>query len=787
MTALFRKLLRDLWQMKGQAVAIALVVTAGVAVYIASLAALDSLELSRAAYYERYRFADVFARMRRAPLSLVDRVATIPGVMQAEGRVVTDVTLDMPGMSDPASGRIISIPELHNPKLNDIFLREGRYIEGGRDDEVLVSEAFMNAHKLKTGDSISAVINGKRRSLSIVGIALSPEYVYQIGGGSIIPDDKRFAIIWMGREALAAALDMRGALNDLSIALTRGASEAAVIDEVDKIIAPYGGLGTHGRKLQQSDQFLQSELDQLATTAFIIPSIFLGVAAFLLNVVLARLVGTQRTQIATLKAFGYSNFQIGAHYLQLAMIIVLAGSIAGVVAGLWLGRGMTRLYAEYYRFPVLTLRITPSTAVASVLVSVAAAVVGVVASVRSAAKLPPAEAMRAEPPAKFQPTWIERAGIHRLLSQAGRMILRNVARRPGRAIFSIIGIAFAVAILVVGRFTEDATMYMADLQFRTVQTEDAMVLFTNPTRRDAKTSLEKLPGVLRAEPFRVAPVTLRSGHLSKRTTITGLLKDSEMRRLVDKNMRRAEVPAEGIVLTTYLGELLGLRAGDAVTVEALDGRRTTREVVVVHLLDELMGASGYMEIGALNRLLEEDNTISGAYLAVDAARSEQLYQELKRTPAVAAVASREAVLSNFNKTMEENIGTMRSFQVIFAAIIALSIVYNNARIALAERSRELASLRVLGFSRAEVSWLLLGELAIVTLAAIPVGLALGHFLAWSITAAFKMEMFRMPFVIYGSTYAYATVVVLIAATASALVVRRSIDKLDLVGVLKTRD
>ncbi|NUQ75168.1 MAG: FtsX-like permease family protein [Polyangiaceae bacterium] len=787
MTALFRKLLRDLWQMKGQAIAIAAVVTAGVAVYIASLAALDSLELSRAAYYERYRFADVFARMRRAPLSLVDRVATIPGVMQAEGRVVTDVTLDMPGMTDPAAGRIISIPELHGPKLNDIFLREGRYIEGGRDDEVLVSEAFMNAHKLAIGDSITAVINGKRRSLSVVGIALSPEYVYQIGAGSFLPDDKRFAILWMGREALAAALDMRGAMNDISLTLTRGASEAAVIDEVDKLIAPYGGLGTHGRSLQVSDQFLSSELDQLRTTAFIIPSIFLGVAAFLLNVVLARLIGTQRTQIATLKAFGYSNFQIGIHYLQFAMLIVLVGSIAGAFAGLWLGRGMTRLYAEYYRFPVLTLRITPSTAVASILVSIAAAVVGVVASVRSAAKLPPAEAMRPEPPAKFEPTWIERMGIHKLLSQAGRMILRNVARRPGRAIFSIVGIAFAVAILVVGRFSEDATMYMADLQFRTVQTEDAMVVFTNPARGNATTSLEKLPGVLRAEPFRAAPVTLRNGHLEKRTTIMGLTKTGDLRRLVDKHMNRAEVPPEGIVLTTYLGELLGLKAGDKVTVEALDGRRTTHDVSVVLLLDELIGASGYMELGALNRLLEEGDTISGAFLAVDDAKSEELYRELKRTPVVAAVASREAVLTNFNKTMEENLGTMRSFQIVFAAIIALSIVYNNARIALAERSRELASLRVLGFSRAEVSVLLLGELAIVTLAAIPVGLGIGHFLAWSITAGFQMEMFRMPFVVYGSTYAYATIVVLIAATASALIVRRSVDKLDLVGVLKTRD
>jgi putative ABC transport system permease protein len=786
-TALTRKLLRDLWIMKGQAAAIALVVAAGVAVYIASLAALDSLELSRAAYYERYRFAHVFARMTRAPLALAERVLAIPGVSQVEPRVVTEVSLDMPGMTEPATARLISIPEQRGPKLNDIFIREGRYIEAGRDDEVLVSEAFTAAHKLRPGDELSAVINGRRRALTIVGIALSPEYVYQIGGASIIPDDKRFAILWIGRESLAAAVDMRGALNDLSIALTRGASEEAVIEEVDRLIAPYGGLGAHGRARQESDQFLSSELEQLRAMALIVPWIFLGVASFLLNMVMSRLVGTQRTQIAMLKAFGYSNYRIGVHYLQMALVIVLAGAAAGIAAGLWLGRGMTLLYADYYRFPVLTLRVTPSTAGLSVLVSVVSAVVGVVASVRRATSLQPAEAMRAEPPATFKPSLVERLGIHRLLSPSGRMILRNVARRPARAVFSIVGVAFATAILVVGSFTEDTTTHMIDHQFRAVQTEDATVVFTRPTTRAAMISLGEIPGVLRAEPFRAVPVALRRGHLERRTTITGLPKDGDLRRLVDQSMRRAELPAEGLVLSSYLAELLQLRAGDAVIVEALDGRRAKREVPVVLLLDELIGTSGYMEIDALNRLLEEGETISGALLAVDAAKAEQLYRELKRTPAVAAVSLREAAITNFNRAMEHNLGAMRMIQVIFAAIIAISVVYNNARIALAERSRELASLRVLGFSRAEVAWLLLGELALVTIAAIPLGLGLGHFLSWSLTSALKTEMFRMPFVIHGSTYAFAAIVIIIAATASSLIVWKSVSKLDLVGVLKTRD
>lgn len=795
MRALTRKLWRDLWQMRGPALAIILVVAAGVAVFVASRSTLDSLELTRAAYYDEYRFAHVFARARRAPESVAQRAAELPGVVQVQTRVIVDVTLALDGVAEPLTGRLISIPERRGPMLNDLHLRAGRYIEPGRDDEALLSEAFAEKRGLRPGDAVEVVVNGRERRLQIVGLALSPEYVYQISGSSPWPDDERFAVMWVGSESLRAALDMRGAFNDLTLTLAHGASEGDVIAALDRVLAPYGGLGAHGRDRQISDQFISDEFRQLRSTTTVVPSLFLAVAAFLMNVVVSRVISTQRTQIATLKAFGYSNWAIGQHYLEMALLLVLAGAAAGVGVGLWLGDGMTHLYATYYRFPFLKLRITAGTAALGALISMAAAAIGVAFAVMRAARLPPAEAMRPEAPASYEPTLVERIGLGRLMSPAARMILRNVSRRPLRALLAASGVALAVAIMVVGRFTEDAGQYIAHLQFRLTQGEDAAVFFYQAVPRAALAELASVPGVLRVEPMRAAPVVLRVGHREHRTAIMGLAGGSAgapphaaLHRTVDRHGAIAPVPDEGLLLGAYLARKLGVRPGDVVTVEVLEGRRPAREVPVAALIDDLVGASATMSLDALNRLLGEGDATSGAYLAVDRLAEEAVYERLKRTPAVAGVSTTRAARESFDRIMGENLGMMRMFQIVFSSIIAFAVVYNKARIALAERSRELASLRVLGFTRAEVSLILLGELAVTTLAGIPLGMGLGYYFAWALCQAYEgTEMFRFPLVIYPSTYAYAGLVVLVAAVFSALVVRRRIDRLDLVGVLKTRD
>ena len=787
-SALNRKLLRDLWHVRGQVLAIAAVVGAGIALYVAMLSTFDSLDLTLRTYYDRYRFGDVFVSLERAPLSVGDELATLPGVARVETRVVADVTLDVPGLDEPAAGRLISIPAGSRPALCDLFLREGRLPEPGRPDDVVASEGFARAHGLHPGDRVQAVINGRRRALSIVGLALSPEFIYPIRPGEILPDEKRFAVLWMDRRALATAFSLDGAFNDAVLALMRGASERDVLARVDRLLeSGYGGLGAVPRALQASHWYLANELLQLRNSGAYVPVIFLGVAAFLLNVVLSRLVLVQRPQVAALKALGYGNRAVAWHYVKSSMIIAALGAVLGVAAGAWFGWAMTRMYTLFFHFPILLYRLQPTLVAQAVALGLAAAVLGGLGAVWRAARLAPAEALRPEVPARYSVSLAERAGLGRFLTQPARIIARALQRHPGRAALSVLGIGLATALMVVGTFMLDSMDLMMDVQFNVAQRFDVMVTFVRPTSAAALDEVRRLPGVIAAEPFRAVPVRLRVGHRSRHTVLTGTPRGARLSRIVDGPSRVADLPAGGLLLSSMLARVLGAGPGDDVTMEVLEGVRRNVRIRVSGVVDEYMGMNAYLELPALHALMQEGGTVSGAYLRVDEARTGELYRTLKATPHVAGVLLKDAAITSFTETLADMMRQMLAVYVLFAGIIAFGVVYNNARISLAERSRELATLRVIGFSRGEVSYILLGEIAVLTLVALPVGCLIGYGMAASMMPLLETELWRLPFVILPRTYALAVITSMGATLVSALIVRTRLDRLDLVAVLKIRE
>lgn len=787
MRAIDRKMVRDVLSMKGQVLAICAVIACGVATFVMSLSALEALRGTQQTYYDRYRFAQVFARLKRAPDALAARIAEIPGAAHVQTRVVREVLLDVAGLSEPAVGRLVSIPETPRIDLNSLHLRLGRWIEPGRDSEVIVSEGFAEAHNFSPGDTVTAIINGKKKELRIVGVALSPEYVYTIRMGSLVPDDKRFGVFWMGRQALGAAFNMEGGFNDVALDLAPGADEQEVIERLDELIEPFGGVGAHGRRDQISNRFLSDEIRQLQRMGTIVPSIFLTVAAFLLNVVLSRIIALQRDQIAALKAFGYSNFAVGLHYLKLVLAIAVVGVIAGCGVGSWLGLKITQIYTRFYRFPMLEYALPAKVVVMSLGISALAATAGTLNVIRRAVRLPPAEAMRPEPPADFRPTLLERLGFAEFLSQPARMILRNIERRPLKAVLSALGMALAVAILMLGRFSADSLNYILDVQFGLQQRQDASVTFVEPASRAGLYEIQQLPGVVDVEPRRMVPVRLRHQHLERRTLIMGLPAQSRLHALMDRQLQTVELPRAGLVLNEKLAQLLEVNVGDLLTVEVLEGERPIREVPVAALMQEFLGTFVYMNIEALNKMMREGDTISEVLLTADRRYVDDLYTRLKQTPRVSAISLKEVSVRSFRDTVMENMLQMQFFNVVFACIIAFGVVYNTARIALSERGRELASLRVLGLTRGEISFILLGELAVLTLAALPAGVLMGWALVRTVCHFLDTEMYRIPFVVAPATYGFSTLVVIVAAIISGLVVRRRLDHLDLIAVLKTRE
>ncbi|HET6603051.1 MAG TPA: FtsX-like permease family protein [Xanthomonadaceae bacterium] len=787
MRALERKAFRDLWHLRGQALAIALVIAAGIANLIMSQSTYESLEGTRDRFYRDYAMADVWAAVKRAPESVVQRARGIQGVRLVESRLVAAGNLEVEGFADPVKAQVLSLPSGREPRLNRLYLRQGRLPAAEHTDEVVLSESFAQAHGLRPGDALRATVNGRNQRFRIVGIVLSPEYVYQIQPGAAFPDFKRFGVLWAGRRALEAALDMDGAFNELVLRLEPDAQPRAVLDALDRLLEPYGGRGAYARQDQLSNRFLSAELEQLRTLSRMFPTIFLGVAAFLLNVVFTRLIGTQRDQIAVLKAFGYSNRSIGRHYALIVALVALLGTAAGVVGGIGLGQWLSGVYREFYRFPFLDFHMSPAVAALGVVVALVASLAGASQAVLQAARLPPAEAMRPPAPDRYRATLIERLGLQRRLSQPARMVLRYLERRPLRAALSVIGLSLAVAIMMIGRFQNDAIDRMIDVQFRRAQHNDLSVDFVEPAARSAAFELRALDGVRLAEPYRSVPVRLRNGLREFRTVVQGLPTDAQLKTPVDTRMRRIELPPEGLVLTDYLAGLLQLRVGDTVTVEQLEGRQSVVELPVAGLASEFIGVQGYMRLDALNRALGDGDVISGAYLTVDPAALARVYGELERRPRVAGVGTRMGAIRNFYDTMAESILVFTFVALILGAVINFGVVYNAARVALSERGRELASLRVLGFTEGEVSFILLGELALLVALSIPVGFLAGWALCWLFTLGLQNDLYRIPTHISRETYAFAGTMMLVSTLLSAIVVRRRVARLDLIEVLKTRE
>ena len=787
-SALQRKLLRDVWRLRGQVVSIAAVVACGVMLVVAMHGTLRSVETALDDFYTQYRFGDVFASATRAPAPIAARIAEIPGVAAAETRAVMQVSLDVPGLALPAGGRVVSVPDHGEPALHAVHIRSGRMVRPRSTDEVVVSAGFAAANRIGVGDSIAAVMDGRWRRLSVVGTGMSPEFVWELSAASgFTADERAFGVLWMSRSALEAAAGMRGAFNDVALRLAPGASEPAVIAALDTVLARHGGLGAVGRGRQRSHEVLEGEFRSLRVFGITFPLIFLAVAAFLLNVVLARLVATQRGEIAALKAFGYTDWEVGRHFLGFAAAAVVLGSLVGIAAGAWLGSGYTGLYMNIFRLPSLRFQLDVWSAVLAVGASGAAALTGALAAVRGAVRLAPAEALRPESPERYRPLLLERLGFGALLSPAVRMVLRHIERRPMRAASTIVGVALALALLAGSMALFDAAFYMADLQFRLTQREDLTVTFHHARPASVRHELARIPGVLAVEAFRVVPVRVRGGSVVRTVPVTGMAHDATLHRLVDQHGNIFRMPPAGAVLTTGLARLLGVERGDTLRLELLERGGAVRTTVVAALADELFGATVYMDPRALDRLVGEGALVSGANLRIDPRAERAVMERLKRLPAVAGAASRQALIAAWDRQMLESIRLSGSLIVACAIVIALGAVYNGARIALSERGRELASLRVLGFRRREVAALLFGEQAALTLAALPLGIALGAALTTLIARAFEGETQRFPVLVSAPTYGGAIAVVLAAATFAGLLLRRRLNRMDLIAVLKTRE
>lgn len=785
--ALDKKLFRDLYRIKGQAMAIGLVIAVGVMMLVMMTGLVNTLEETRRAYYERYRFADMFAPVKRAPETVLKKLAELPGVTRVEGRVVGSALVDLPAVDVPLQARAISLPDFHAPRLNDIYLSSGRRLTAERSDEIILLKGFADAHGLVPGDRLAATMNGLRRQFHIVGLAESPEFLYTTAPGEIVPDDSRFAVIWMSQSALSAAYDMDGAFNEALIATdSKATTLKALLSAVDRLLDPYGNRGAYGVEDQISNRFISEEIKGQRISSAFVPPIFLAVAAFLLYIAVSRIVQSEREQIGLLKAFGYSSLEVSIHYLKMVIIIAVLGAMVGSLLGVLAGRSLAGVYQLYYKFPFLVFQLDPRAFIIGFVTSITTASLGGLVVLKQVFNLTPAVAMRPPAPADYSKT-ARLPAVMQGADQPTRMVLRRLARQPGRMMGAVIGIASGMALSVAMLNVMSGFDTTLDLTFSAIDRSDATVSFIHPMAERSLYDLEAVDGVLTAEPFRMVSVVFHHGRNEYRGSIHGLRAGGKLYRALDKQMQPIAMPKGGLVLSKPVADMLGAGIGDRITVDVRQGRRPTLHLPVVQITETLLGAPTYMELTSLNRQLKEHGRVSGAYLTLDEDRAGDVYKAIKDMSAVAGVSLKEDSMKAFQKVMDSGAGAMRYVMALIAGVITFGIVYNAARIAFAERSRDLASLRVIGFTKAETAFVLLGELGVVTFCSLPLGGVLGYYLTFAVSKGFSTDIYQIPVEFSANSYGTAILAVLVASTLSGLAVKKQMDQLDMVSALKTRE
>ncbi len=781
MKTLNRKALRDLWHMRGQMLAIALVIATGVAVLVMSQATLLSLKKTQNQLYTEQRFSQLWVTVKRAPLTMLKRIAHVPGVEEVEGRLITGAKLTVRNFDEPVTALIQSLPQ----QQNKLFLRSGRLPETSH--EILLNETFAKAHDFSAGEKIHTIVHGRAQWFTVSGIAVSAEYLYQVKPGTLFPDFKRYAIIWAPENSLAAALDMQGAFNQAILRLTPQANKSDVIAEVDRLLAPYGSTGALGRDNQMSHAVLNNEFKELTVMATFFPAIFLAVATFLLNIVFKRLIGIQRDQIAIIKAFGYSTRQVTMHYAFIVTLITLFGVLLGVACGTWLGHGLAALYQKSFHFPYLRFVLDWRVAGIGAIVSLLAALTGTAYAVYAAASEPVAEAMRPPAPQHFRRTILETIGLSRILSPSTRMVWRQLERHPIKALLTIVAIAFASAIVMMTQFQRAAIEHVAAVEFRLANRHDIAATLVEARPMSVLNELRAIDGVEQAEGIRRLPVRIYHNNQNKLVTLEGIPSDSQLRHLINTESQSVPLPEKGLVLDDMLADILDVQVGESVWVDILEGRQQHLHLPVVKRVPSYTGLAAYMDFDALNHSLGDSDLINNVRLTVTSGKEKAVLRTLDEYPQILGAEERSTGLAALQKMLDENMTIFTQIVLIMGMIVNFGILYNTVRMNLSEHSRELASLRVLGLSKGEIAYILFGELAILVILSIPLGLLFGYALSVSLAESFQNDLYRFPFIIYPSAYPYTALVTIVSAFLSALAVYPRIHNLNLIEVLKTRE
>jgi putative ABC transport system permease protein len=792
MSVLDHKLWRDLRSNAAILFTVVAIIAVGVGAFTGLLSTQRILRNAQGDYYRQYRFADFWLDIKKMPLVAVQRIERIPGVAAVESRVVFDVILDMHDRPEPVTGRLISVPARGFDRvINGVHLVRGSGFSDNRDEEVIIGDAFARAHGLQPGDRLEMILNRRKESFVIVGTAISPEYIYLVQSyGSFAPDPEHFGILYVKEKYAREILGFQDAANQVAGQLAPGYEQDVdvLLEQMDRELAPYGVLSSISRQLQPSNRFLSDEIRSLGVTATIMPAIFLFVAVLVLNVLMNRFAQSQRTIIGTFKALGYSNWRIVEHYLSFGLVIGFAGGAVGIVLGLSIARGLMQLYKGFFQFPNFTYHAYPDLLLAGMVISVVFAVAGTAKGVWRVLQLHPAEAMRPRPPERggaiglerFQPLW-------RRLGFRTHIALRGLFRNYGRSLTAVICSLLSVAIIFAALTMRHSMHYLVEYQFEQIGHSDADLALRDARSMDSLFEARRLVGVSYAEAVYGLGADLRLGRVSRRMSITGLAAGHHLTTPLDERMQPIDIPPAGLVLSTKLAELLHAQVGDQLELTPVLGHRLPRQVPVASIVKEYMGLVAYADLAYLSHLVDEPPMLNSIQLAVEPSRVNDLYRAVKDQPDVAGIGVRSQTKANIVNTLLRTMIFSISLIVLFAGIIAFGSILNASLIEIADRTRDIATFRVLGYRPLQVAGIFFRENGLIFGVGLLVGIPFGYVMVRIISRVYNTELFRMPVIVSRD-------IVLLAAGLSCLFVLiaqwfvfRQIRRLDWLEGIKVKE
>lgn len=782
---LHRKLSRDLGRMKGQLLTLSLIAGSGIALFVSSWSCYQSLIGAKETFYESHRFADVFVQLKRAPADLLNEWSRGPFIRQVETRLVVPGVIELSHQDEPISAHLVSFPRQPETSLNRVQILEGH--EPRAREDILVHPAFAKAHRLKIGQEFEILIQGQKRKFRMSGVGTSPEFVYALNPATPLPDDRYFGVFWLKFETLEFLIDFSGAFNSVLVRLESGASVETVKAELNQRLKPFGAMRAIGRDHQLSARLIEDEISQLRITAVFMPFIFLGISAFLINVILSRYLALQRSQIGGLKALGFRDREIAIHYLQFISVIVSIGAVPGLLVGYLLGGAQMDLYRQYFNFPVIIYEPSAGVFLAGLGLATFMGLVGGGWAVRKAISVQPAEAMRAPAPEIFKTRGLGGTGRWIQVDQRTRMALRHLFHRPLRVTMTVTGVATGLSLMVMAMAWSDIINHMVTGQFGYAQREDMSLGFVQPRPLSVIGELNRMPGVLKVEGSREVPVYLSFGPHGQNTVLQGLQGTKALRRVTDADFRPLDPPQTGLLLSRRFSEKWQLRPGDVVRLERLDGVRGIFDLPVEGFVDDMLGESAYLGLDSLWRLLGEEPVYSTAHLLVDPNESSRIYRLLHERPQVGTISLKTVMLRGFMESIGGMILAVVGLLVAFAVMVSVGVVYNSVRISLAERSWEFAGLRVLGYKPREVFDVLLIEFGFCLIAAIPLGLWGGRALIEATLGLVDSESFNFPAVIQPSSYGVAVGILVLSFSFSLTLAYFAVRQLKLVEALKARE